>query len=249
MRRPCDRLWLQMNRGFLIAGVCTLPAAVVFPVASFVFPAALLFLTCNRFFTFSNTGDSHEDSLRFIRTLPYSRGQVFETYGKGICVVCLLYVLALLLLRLALLSAGLRVAFLWVGNLTTEYELVLYVSELTLFFICCGILLLRLPRNYTASSRSTYISMMLFFIFPAVFVCNYLKLFFLLLSGFTKIIIGKSYEFSDLMKLSTLPAETAEILSVAVVWAVIIVLSVVLARTVRRSKNTFCGEGAPCLRR
>lgn len=249
MRRSCDGLWLRMNRGFLIAGVCTLPVAAVFPVASFAFPAALLFLTCNRFFTFSNTGDSNEDSLRFIRTLPYSREQLFETYGKGICVVCLLYVLALLLLRLVLLLAGLPAVYWWVGNLSSGYELTLYVSELTLFFICCGIFLLRLPRDYTATSRSTYLSIVLFFIFPAAFVCNYLKPYFLLLSGFTKIKMCEPYAFSELLKLSALPADTAEILSVAVVWAAILVLSLVLARTVRKSKILFCGEGAPCLRR
>ena len=242
MITKCDHYWWHLNKTYLIILFCTIPFAILFPIISLFMPMVFLYGMCDQFLVFHNCGEKQEDSMRFIMTMPFSRGEIFSTYIKGLAVTSLGYAFVIGLIRLVLsLTKVLTISF-WSSNLYSRYELSSYMLILIICLLTTGLFLILLVNNYTVTLKTIYICLSLFLILPVLYILQFLKTLIMFFTGFARMRMGVTYGFHDIVNMG-LSEKIASIVSVIIFLILVIALVFLIHCITSKSRKRYQGVG------
>lgn len=220
MITKCDKFWWQLNKKNIIFMFCTLPLAIIFPILSLLIPTIFLYGFCDKYLVFSNCGETHEDSMRFIMTMPFSRKAIFNTYLKGLLLTSLAYTFAISLIRLLLTLTKLSKVFFWSSNINNFYDFFIYTAILIIYLIITLLFLLILMRNYTVTKKSQYISLGIFLVLPLISLLMFLKNILVIITGLSQTKMNVTYDVVDIYKMG-ISEEIASSLAIIILLIVL----------------------------
>jgi hypothetical protein len=238
MITKCDRYWWQLNKVYLIILLCSLPFDLAFPVLSLIMPILILYGSCDKFLVFHGCEGKHDDSMRFIMTMPFSRQQIFDTYIKGSLSISIGYAIAVGLLRLILMLTKFSYVLFWSNNLNNGYGLFIYMALLTISLLSSDLFLISLVNQYTTYYKSCFILISLFVMLPLCCLWQYLKYILLFVSGLIQISDGVVSGTNSNFKLNMLE-NIAAIASVTLFTVAIIVLICCLRFVKNRQRKRY----------
>jgi len=174
MMTKCDRYWCKLNKTNLIILLCSLPVALLLPIMSFILPILFLYISSDKFFVFYNDCETHDDSMRFILSMPFSRKQIVGTYVKGLLYTSMVYTLIIVLIRAVLYLTKISYVFFWSNNISDWYELVTYIVTLTICLLLINIFQISLVNDYTNTNMT---NLVVLFLMAVPIDCRYISVF------------------------------------------------------------------------
>ena len=168
----CDKLWLRINGRAFAVLMGTLPIAAFIPEVSLIVSGALLFWSCKSFLTMgSRVGDYK--ALSLLLSMPFSREQIFRTYGKGILGLGGVCFLSTAVLRGVLWGWGVDINR-GLFDLSSGMGLVKYLLLLLLFLVIVAIFQLNLLMRWVVSDFYALGVASFFIAVPGLYVLFYL---------------------------------------------------------------------------